>query len=118
MWRPSASNRSILWRDTLLPLKEELKASSFLPFGSISVALEYLTAQPNSTAVKENEVITSSHQPCKNSKRPDSDGISVPHNDLTSTSAVKVSEDLSFLAQQLHMLQAQGQRYEADLKWI
>ena len=56
MWRPSANSRSIVWRDTLLPLKEELRASGFLPFGSISAALECLVSQPHSTAVKENEV--------------------------------------------------------------
>lgn len=56
MWRPRTESRSIVWRDTLLPLKEELRASGFLPFGAISAALEYLASQPHSTTIKEQEV--------------------------------------------------------------
>ena len=75
---------------------QQLKLHGILPYGSVSAALESLVAQPNSTAVKEHEV--RALHACLHAVMP------CGHTCWFA----QVSEDLSFLAQQLQTLKAQG----------
>ncbi|GAX75458.1 hypothetical protein CEUSTIGMA_g2901.t1 [Chlamydomonas eustigma] len=74
MWRSADASRSIPWRDSILPLKQEHRIHGVLSSTSVISAIDFLLSQPNTTAIKDQEV----------------------------------SEDLSFLAQQLQSQSSSG----------